>query len=211
MNLTSHVEREYKFLTIEPDTFHKLIETKKLAGFIAEDSQDHVIKDIYFDSEDLDLYFHRAGLRLRNEGKQFLITFKKHIRIKNGCLERSEMEQLLHSFHYENTLIEMKDTQPYQTALIDTFQKNLEPIIEIITQRKKTKFVKEESEIEISLDRTQFLKNNPFKVDFEIEVEFKKGSEKAFYEVAKELFTDFSLIQSRSSKYKRGLEANSII
>lgn len=210
-NLTKQTEREFKFKTNEKDLFRRIIEKKQVAGFLFDQIKDHAIKDMYFDSKDLDLYFHKAGLRLRKEENFFLISFKKHVRIKKGFFERKEIEQHLTSIHYENALVEMKGTEPYQLALIETYQKSLVPILEISVNRKSILLRKEKNEIEICLDQIQYVRDNPFRFDYEVEIELKKGDVLSINDVAKELYNEFSLLQSKSSKYKKGLEVNSFL
>jgi inorganic triphosphatase YgiF len=204
-------EREFKFVLKDPAVFEILSKKQSIAGFTLGQKVIQSIHDTYFDSEDLDLYLQKAGLRVRKEKNQFCVTFKKHINLKKGLLTRNEIEENLSSAHFENALIELKSTHPYELALALSNQKSIKPIVDLVNQRIKIELVNNPHVFELCLDTIQYSSANPQLLDYEIELEFLQGDIAWMNSIISSLTTEFHMQRSKSSKYKRCLEANSKI
>jgi inorganic triphosphatase YgiF len=211
MGLKNNTEREFKFIA-KQDSIFRFIERKKtIAGFILDKRKDKIVRDTYFDSDDLDLYLQKAGLRLRKEGNQYCITFKKQINVKKGILTRNEIEEELTSTHYENAIIELKSTHPYELALAFSFQKSIKPIVELINHRTIIYLTKEANTYELCLDTVQYNLATPEVEDYEIGIECIEGDELWMKPIVFALTSEFPINKSKSSKYKRCLESQSKI
>ena len=208
MYLKTPIEREFKFIVKDQRIFSSIAEKKGISGFLIESPREIIMHDTYFDSDDLDLYNQKAGLRLRKIEQKFWITFKKHIKQKKGILERDEIEEELTSIHFENAIKEMKLTHPFEMALALSYQKSIKPIVDLSNQRQIFRLTRDKTIIDLCLDMVSYKSSNPLQLDFEIEIEHLSGDQEPIQALISSLTSEYRMVKSKSSKYKRCLEAN---
>ena len=201
------LEIELRF-DVGPDDLARLARTSQYAGLEVGEPATRRLSTVYYDTPEF--RFAKAGLalRVRKSGRNYVQTVKSEA---TGPLdaERGEYESKLPSPSPDLRFIPDPDMREKLQAIAEG--NPVEPVLETEI-RRTTRALKTAAgdEIELALDRGEIrtLTNGQTIVPVsELELELKRGSPTALYDVARILAHEAPLIVNLESKSARGLRA----
>lgn len=165
-----------------------------------------VLKNIYFDTQDLQLNKARVALRIRKAGDRYIQTLKTSGSGSGGLHERGEWEWELSKPELDLSLI---DTDCWPKSLdADQLNDTLQPAFEtnFTRQRWMLKVNHEHlnAEIELVHDQGEAIAQGKKDPISEIELELKSGDADLLFKVAHDLSDTVPLLVSNISKAQRG-------
>lgn len=162
----------------------------------------------YFTTSTGTLEKDKIGLRVRQEGKSIVLTYKGKGTAKNGLHTREEINVPLEALLQPETLREKILNTPQLSEKLFPYLKNdtLRPILKTNFIRKKCHLKVNQSLFELALDKGFFEKENKKVAFSEMEIELIKGDFQAGAAFFEDLKKAYSLQIENKSKLERGLK-----
>jgi inorganic triphosphatase YgiF len=187
-------ETELK-LSLAPEHIEKFLQHPLLQ----QASTTKHLRNVYFDTQELDLLRQKIGLRIRYVDDQRVQTVKTAGQSVGGLHQRQEWEVVITSDTPERDKIpeKIRDKMP------------LSPLVPVFTtdfQRIQWDIQQGDSTVELVLDQGCIKTTQTSLPLHEIELELKKGSTLALYEIALDLHNYVPLRIENQSKAARGYE-----
>jgi len=200
-SIASSRELELKF-ELPGDELHRLGESPVLKASADAHAQ-KTLRSIYFDSPEHGLRAARISLRLRNDGgSKWLQTVKAGEEPKCGLSDVAQSEVLLEKC--EPNLERIGDKGLRRKIKKICSKAALKPVFETIVDRTTHLITKENCAVELALDEGRVEADGQSRELREVELELLSGSPEGMLAIARELFLDFRLRPSESSKAARG-------
>ncbi len=200
-SIASSREFELKF-DLPGDDFHRLGDCAFLKASASAQSR-RTLRSIYFDTPDQSLAEARIALRLRNDGGEaWLQTVKAGGEPKGGLSDVAECEALLEKGELD--LNRIGDKRLQQTIRKICEKSGLGPVFETIIDRAAHVITREDCTVELALDEGRVEAGGQSRAFREVELELLSGSSQGLLAIARELFLDFRIRPSGSSKAARG-------
>jgi inorganic triphosphatase YgiF len=200
-SITAGRELELKF-ELPGDDFHRLGESPFLKASADAHSR-KTLRSVYFDTPGHGLRKARIALRLRSDGgDKWLQTVKAGEEPKGGLLDVAQSEVLLESFEPDLDRIGDKGLRRKVKKICD--KPDLKPVFETIVDRTTHVITKEDCAVELALDEGRVEADGQSRPFREVELELLSGSPQGMLGIARELFSDFRIRPSISSKAGRG-------
>lgn len=158
---------------------------------------------IYYDTPALDLSQRRMGLRLRQQGTQWIQTVKFGQKGGGGLNARTEVEHITHGQMLELANIGHEEARDFLCD--DKIATRLQPTF--TTRVRRTQWEIEDKQgnvVELALDVGHVECDDRQEVINEIEIELKQGDVEAVFAVALVLARNFALLPQQRSKAERG-------
>jgi triphosphatase len=187
-------ETELK-LSIAPEHIEKFLQHPLLQ----QTSTTKHLRNVYFDTQTLDLLKQKIGLRIRYVDNQRVQTVKTAGQSVGGLHQRQEWEVAITSDTPERDKIPKKIRDKMPSS----------PIVSVFTtdfQRIQWDIQQGDSTVELVLDQGCIKTAQASSPLHEIELELKKGSTLALYEIALDLHNYVPLRIENQSKAERGYE-----
>ena len=187
-------ETELK-LSIAPEQIEKFLQYPLLQTFTATTKHLH---NTYFDTSELDLLKQKIGLRIRYVDNMRLQTIKTAGQSVGGLHQRQEWETAIDGDipRYEPMPEQIRAKMPELSLLLPIFTTNF--------QRKQWNIELGDSMVELVLDQGTIQSAQTVMPLHEIELELKKGSTTALYDIALDLLHYVPLRIENQSKAARG-------
>jgi inorganic triphosphatase YgiF len=189
-------ETELK-LAIAPEHVEKFLQYPLLQTFTATTKH---LCNTYFDTSELDLLKKKIGLRIRYVDNMRLQTIKTAGQSIGGLHQRQEWEMAIDGDvpRYELMPEQIRARMPASSLLLPVFTTNF--------QRKQWNIEIGDSMVELVLDQGTIQSSQTVMPLYEIELEIKKGSTTALYNIALDLLNYLSLRIENQSKAARGYQ-----
>lgn len=191
-------------LTIPAQAGSVLRQHPVLGQAVSFDSK--VLKNIYFDTQDLQLNKARVALRIRQAGDRYIQTLKTSGSGSGGLHERGEWEWDLKQPKLDLSLIDA-DCWP-ESLNAEQLTETLQPAFETnFTRQRWMLEVSHEhlsAEIELVHDQGEVIAQGKKDPISEIELELKSGDADLLFKVAHDLSDEVPLLISNISKAQRG-------
>lgn len=203
-------EHEFKFLASK-NTLKEILSHDSFDDFMVCDVEHDNHEDSYLDTKDLFLLKNKACLRIREGTSRYplLVTFKKQIKKpENGEFERKEVEEWIDQFEADKISMGLSLTHAAQEAQKLVKNQPLEEILKIRNKRLSLILVDFACQrMDLSVDELKFIKDGRESFGWEVELENKSASTRAFKKTAEHIKLRFNLKEAQTSKYERGLKA----
>jgi inorganic triphosphatase YgiF len=165
----------------------------------------------YFDTPDLHLLHHGAGLRVRQADGAWMQTMKAGGSVQSGLHQRNEWEgpvtRAWPQLGKLRKLMADDDAEAWQQVLdAPGLKERLEALFTVQVERSKWNLAIDRSHVELVLDQGVIERHGHQVAVNEIELELKDGEPRALFEFALRLLDDIPLRLSNSSKAERGYE-----
>ena len=161
----------------------------------------------YFDTPDLHLLRHGAGLRVRKEDGQWIQTMKAGGSVQSGLHSRNEWEGPVdRAWPRLGKLRKLVGDDAHWLAMLDApnLKDRLEPLFVVDVQRHRWEVESAGSRIEVALDVGHIERKSQRVPVNELELELKDGDPASLYAFALELLDDIPLRLSNINKAQRG-------
>ena len=193
-------ELELKF-ELPHDDFHRLGASPVLKAS-ADARARKTLRSIYFDTPGHDLHEARIALRLRNDGGSKWLQTVKTGEVRNGLSNVGEVEALLEKCEPD---LERIDDKRLRRKIKKACKKtSLLPVFETVIDRTTHVITRGDCAAELALDEGRVEANGQSRELREVELELLSGPPQGLLEIARELFSDFRINPSPSSKAERG-------
>src|SRR5687768_14557855 len=168
----------------------------------AEDKSVEKLAAIYYDTPDFELKRRGASLRVRREGGHWIQTVKWAGGVRGGLHERNEIEAEVAGPTPDCARI----VHPELDALFRAPQlvAALQPVFETNITRSKRTLTLDAATIEASLDRGEIRSGERSEPVSELELELKRGSPPALFDLALTLSANAPMHLENRSKAERG-------
>ena len=164
---------------------------------------EQLLVSIYYDTPALDLARRRMGLRLRQQGSQWIQTVKFGQKGGGGLNARTEVEHITHGQMLE--LANIGHVEARDFLCDDKIATRLQPTF--ATRVVRTQWEVEDKQgnvVEIALDVGHIECDGRKHPINEVEIELKHGTTEAVFTVALMLARNFALLPQQRSKAERG-------
>jgi inorganic triphosphatase YgiF len=168
----------------------------------ADDESVESLEAVYYDTPDFELERKGASLRVRHEGGQWIQTVKWSGGARGGLHERNEIEAELSGPAPDCARITHPDLDPLFRA--PQLVTALQPVFETRITRSKRTLTLDGATIEASLDQGEIRSGGRSEPVSELELELKRGSPPALFELALTLAAAAPLHLENRSKAERG-------
>lgn len=161
----------------------------------------------YFDTPDLHLMRHGAGLRVRKEDGQWVQTMKAGGSVQSGLHSRNEWECAIdRAWPRLGKLRKLVGGDAHWLAMLDTpgLKDRLEPLFLVDVQRHLWDVEVDGNRIEVALDVGHIERKGQQAAINEIELELKDGDPAGLYAFSLQLLDDIPLRISNINKAQRG-------
>ncbi|MYN38682.1 CHAD domain-containing protein [Duganella sp. FT109W] len=161
----------------------------------------------YFDTPDLHLLRHGAGLRVRKVDGEWVQTMKAGGSVQSGLHSRNEWEGVVdRSWPRLGKLRKLIGDDPQWLAVLDetNLKERLEPLFLVDVQRHVWDLEIDGNRIEVALDVGHIERKTQRVPVNEIELELKDGDPAGLYAFALQLLEDIPLRLSNINKAERG-------
>lgn len=161
----------------------------------------------YFDTPDLHLLRHGAGLRVRKVDGEWIQTMKAGGSVQSGLHSRNEWEgQVDRSWPRLGKLRKLIGDDQQWLAMLDAprLKERLEPLFLVEVQRQLWEVDIDGNRIEVALDVGHIERNGHTVPVNEIELELKDGDAAGLYAFALQLLDDIPVRISNINKAQRG-------
>jgi len=187
-------ETELK-LSIAPEQIEKFLQYPLLQKFTSTTKH---LRNTYFDTLELDLLKQKIGLRIRYVDNMRVQTIKTAGQSVGGLHQRQEWETAIDGDipRYEPMPEQIRAKMPELSLLLPVFTTNF--------QRKQWNIELGDSMVELVLDQGTIQSAQTVMPLHEIELELKKGSTTALYDIALDLINYLPLRIENQSKAARG-------
>lgn len=200
------MEVELKLL-IDPADKEKLEKHPLIERHAAATPQHKELTAVYFDTPDLQLRRHDAGLRLRKGDGKWMQTMKAGGSVQGGLHQRHEWECPVDGRNLDLEKLKQQVGQDSSwAALLATpgLADRLEPLFTVRVMRTIWNLFIDDNRIELVLDQGS-IEHGDRKIPVsEIELELKSGNPESLYDFALRLLDDVPLRLSNASKAERG-------
>jgi triphosphatase len=153
----------------------------------------------YFDTPDDYLWRHAITLRIRDDGEESTQTIKRE---KPSTLEREEFETATEGDAPD--LAALRDAPVARLFRKSKVRKGLHCNLDVAVERETSTVTLDQSEIEAALDIGEIESKGRALPFAELELELKRGSRDALFELASELCSGAPITLSLISKAERG-------
>ena len=189
-------ETELK-LSIAPEYIEKFLQYPLLQTIVPTTKQ---LRNVYFDTPELDLLKQKIGLRIRYVGQIHLQTLKTAGKSVGGLHQRQEWEVEIQGDTpcYEQIPEQIREKMPAFSAILPVFTTNF--------QRKQWDIQLGDNLVELVLDQGTIQAAQTALPLYEIELELKQGSTTALYDIALDLLNYLPLRIENQSKAARGYQ-----
>ncbi|OQA04401.1 MAG: CYTH domain protein [bacterium ADurb.Bin400] len=180
-------------------------EKKEFAGFELKRIEKESIKDLYFDTPNLELFRASASLRIRHLGEIDSIAFKQQEH-QTGALLHQELEILIN--RDELDLIKKGESvvQPILSANGLTEGSKLHQVLEVHTNRTTFILDCEGEQVHFSLNQLCYINQERRSCDMEIELVNDSALPSSYERLARYLLQKFGLVSVHTSAYKRAIK-----
>jgi len=161
----------------------------------------------YFDTPDLHLLRHGAGLRVRKEDGQWIQTMKAGGSVQSGLHSRNEWEGVVdRAWPRLGKLRKLVGDDAHWLAMLDAphLKERLEPLFVVDVQRHLWQVESAGNRIEVALDIGHIERKSQRVPVNELELELKDGDPAGLYAFALQLLDDIPLRISNINKAQRG-------
>ncbi len=198
--MKSSRELELKF-ELPDDDFHRLGKSPVLKASAGARAR-KTLRSIYFDTPGHDLHEAKIALRLRNDGGSKWLQTVKTGEVKNGLSNVGEVEALLEKC--EPDLERIGDKRLRRKIKKACKKTSLLPVFETVIDRTSHVITRGDCAAELALDEGRVEADGQSRELREVELELLSGPPQGLLEIARELFSDFRIHPSPSSKAARG-------
>lgn len=159
----------------------------------------------YFDTPDLHLLRHRAGLRVRQMSGVWIQTMKAGGSMLSGLQQQHEWETpVTHAWPQLGKLRKAVDDKRREMLALPDLKNHLEVLFTVAVQRTRWDIDFEGSHIELALDHGHIEREGQRVPVNEIELELKSGTPASLFAFALRLLDDIPLRLSYTNKALRG-------
>lgn len=201
-------EVELKFKIESPSLLEALWTDPKIKELEVINSRQEIqMMAEYYTTSTSSLEKDKIGLRVRQEGKAIVLTYKSKGTAKNGLHTREEINVPLNGLLQPKALRETILKTPHLSKKLFPYLKNdtLRPILKTNFIRKKCHLKVNQSLFELALDNGFFEKDNKKVAFSEIEIELIEGTFNDGEAFFKKLKKAYALQIENKSKLERGL------
>ena len=196
-------EVEAKFIVKSPSVLRPLCGLRRLGSFRRLSSRRERQRNTYWDTAGLRMRRGKAALKVRQVGGRRELSFKREIRRRGGVSERIELTAPM-----KGAARRLPETEPLRRARKMAGSRDLQPVLTLLTDRRRQLLGRGKERIEVDIDRVTVRKPGAgLGGHTEIELENVSASPEAFREALAEFRRRFgkSVAPSRFSKYELGL------
>lgn len=200
------MEVELKLL-LDPAENENLLRHPLIAAHARAPLRSEQLTARYFDTPDLHLLRHGAGLRVRKMNGQWIQTMKAGGGVRSGLHARNEWEGLVpRPWPQLGKLRKLVGADAVWNAVLaeSDLKQRLEPLFAVQVERSTWDLDFDGSEIELVLDHGMLEHHTSSAPVNEIELELKGGRAASLFAFALELLDTLPLHLSNSSKAERG-------
>ncbi|MFA9216086.1 MAG: CHAD domain-containing protein [Sphingomonadaceae bacterium] len=200
------MEVELKLL-LDPADNKRLIQHPLIAAHASGAVRSAQLSAHYFDTPDLHLLHHGAGLRVRKMDGIWIQTMKAGGSVQNGLHQRHEWEgPVARPWPQLGKLRKLMAGQPAWQAVLDapSLKDRLDALFSVQVERRTWDLDVDGNQIELVLDHGTIERHGQQVPINEIELELKAGQPIALFQFAQQLQHDLPLHLSNSSKAERG-------
>lgn len=204
----SIMEVELKLL-LDPADNDKLSRHPLIAAHAQGKVKTDQLSAHYFDTPDLHLLHHGAGLRVRRMDGEWIQTMKAGGSVQSGLHQRHEWEgPVARPWPQLGKLRKlMADDGAWQTVLdAPDLKDRLDALFSVQVERSKWDLEVDGNQIELVLDHGTIERHGARVAVNEIELELKDGQPAGLFQFALQLLDDVPLRLSNSSKAERGYQ-----
>lgn len=197
-------------LSIAPADVRRLRRLPLLKKYAAAAPQARQLTSIYFDTPDLIIRRHNAGLRVRQSGDAWVQTLKGGGSVAGGLHQRHEWETPVEGPHPDLVALRKKvDAAPWDKLLASpTLRQDLRPLFTTRIQRSlwllRLPVDNGMVEIEFALDEGSVAHDDKQIPVCEVELELKSGAPEYLFDLALQLLDKVPLRLDNVSKAARG-------
>lgn len=157
------------------------------------------LKNVYFDTPELDLNANKVALRVRQKGNRFIQTLKTKGIAVNGLHQRGEWE-------WELTDVQLNEGLLYEC---EAWSKGIDcsrlvPVFETNFVRQQAEIDWQGSRIELAIDKGEVISGELNEAINELELELVEGSPDAILDLGRCIQERLPVEQSNVSKAERG-------
>jgi triphosphatase len=202
------MEVELKLL-LDPADNDKLVQHPLIAAHAQGEVRRDQLSAHYFDTPDLHLLHHGAGLRVRRMDGAWIQTMKAGGSVQSGLHQRHEWEgPVTHAWPQLGRLRKLMADDDEWQAVLDApdLKQRLDALFAVEVERSKWDLEVDGNQIELVLDHGTIERHGKQVPVNEIELELKGGQPAGLFQFALQLLDDLPLRLSNSSKAERGYE-----
>ena len=165
-----------------------------------QETQSRHLYSVYYDTKDTILKNNGVAVRLRQDGSDVVQTLKHESKVEDGLSRRKEFEWMLDQKHIDYSLLEKEIPN-----LFNEINQKLKPLF-LTEFIRNTWLVADEAGnlVEIALDQGEIRCDELSEEILELELELKKGDEKAIFTLMDNLKKHLTLTPYNPSKSCRG-------
>jgi len=181
-------------LELTPHAFEAIIDSGMLPG----ETITTRLRSLYFDTPKEDLRAAGFTLRIRESGERRIQTVKAAGTGAAGLFARQEWEKPVES---DSPVLD--ETTPLK-ALLGIKEDSLQPVFEVLVERRTWMISEDDAEFELVLDRGEAIGGDRREAFCEMEMELKRGSPSALFALARRMSAVAPLRPGVLNKAERG-------
>lgn len=200
-NKTPTTEVELKLLCSQEE-LSKLEQIPSIADSVRDEGKATVLTAVYYDTPELDLRKAGVALRVRTDGKRFIMTLKSKRKADGGALERTESRVSVATMEPDRTALARFLAADGMPGIDD--DQPLQQVFTTEVQRRTWVLELPSGVVELAIDRGLIKAGERFEKIREIEIELIDGDAAALFVLAREIVSHIDVRPSIRSKSERG-------